>query len=236
MGREERPIEQVLTPLAAKSIMGTAESDPLSIMCYQIPGEITKNGKAIPGGVDINANDFAFAAKVYPKTGTPPKPPRTPAHVEKAKPDEKASPMEEEAVKPEEGTSSSQWKSVKPRDTDTLQIVIMDEFIPESKAAPRTVDHTEARSDTPPAVKQPKGPKYARVFASYGSARGHVRDASACRRGRGEHGLRQNHRHARAHQELHQSRKRLATLGRADGEVRERPLRDAVSGRCAAAL
>ncbi len=30
--------EQVLTPLAKKSIMGTAESDPLSIMCYQLPG------------------------------------------------------------------------------------------------------------------------------------------------------------------------------------------------------
>ncbi len=164
-------VEQVLTPLAAKSIMGTAESDPLSIMCYQIPGAITKNGKAIPGGVDINANDFAFAAKVYPKTGVPPKPPRTLAHAEKVKPDEKASPMEEEAVKPEEGASSSQWESLKPRDTDTLQIVIMDEFIPESKAGPRTVDHTEARSDTQPVVKQPNGPKCARVFASYGSAR-----------------------------------------------------------------
>ncbi len=63
--------EQVLTPLAAKSIMGTVESDPLSIMCYQIPGEITKNGKPIIGGVDINARDFAFAASIYPKQITP---------------------------------------------------------------------------------------------------------------------------------------------------------------------
>jgi predicted Zn-dependent protease len=160
-------VEQVLTPLAAKSIMGTAESDPLSIMCYQIPGAITKNGKAIPGGVDINANDFAFAAKIYPKTGTPPKPPRTPAEPEKEKPDEKISPLEEEAVKPVARESSS----VKLRDTDTLQIVLMDEFIPESKAGSRVVDHTEARSETQLVVKQPKGPKYARVFASYGSAR-----------------------------------------------------------------
>lgn len=59
--------EQVLTPLAARSLMGTAESDPLSIMCYQIPAEITKDGKAIAGGIDINATDHAFAAKVYPK-------------------------------------------------------------------------------------------------------------------------------------------------------------------------
>ncbi|NOT27573.1 MAG: peptidase M12 [Acidobacteria bacterium] len=59
--------EQVLTPLAAASIMGTRESDPTSIMCYQIPGAITKDGKAIPGGRDINKTDFAFAASIYPK-------------------------------------------------------------------------------------------------------------------------------------------------------------------------
>ena len=59
--------EQVLTPLAEASIMGTRESDPTSIMCYQIPGEITKDGKPIPGGRDINSIDFAFAASIYPK-------------------------------------------------------------------------------------------------------------------------------------------------------------------------
>ncbi len=59
--------QQVLTPLREKSIMGTAESDPLSIMCYQLPGSIMKNGKPIPGGTDINPRDYAFAASVYPK-------------------------------------------------------------------------------------------------------------------------------------------------------------------------
>src|SRR4030095_2768979 len=39
--------EQVLTPLAKKSIMGTRESDPLSIMCYQLPAGIMKNGKPV---------------------------------------------------------------------------------------------------------------------------------------------------------------------------------------------
>ncbi|MGQ0698815.1 MAG: CHAT domain-containing protein [Panacagrimonas sp.] len=58
---------QVLTPLKTRSLMGTTESDPLSIMCYQIPGEITKDGKDIPGGEDINGNDHAFAARIYPK-------------------------------------------------------------------------------------------------------------------------------------------------------------------------
>jgi hypothetical protein len=36
-------------------------------MCYQIPGSITKDGKPIPGGKDINPTDFAFAASIYPK-------------------------------------------------------------------------------------------------------------------------------------------------------------------------
>lgn len=47
--------------------MGTTESDPTSIMCYQLPGAIMKNGKAIAGGKDINRRDFAFAASIYPK-------------------------------------------------------------------------------------------------------------------------------------------------------------------------
>lgn len=59
--------EQVLTPLVKKSIMGTKESDPLSIMCYHLPGKIMKDGKAVTGGKDINANDFAFAKSLYPK-------------------------------------------------------------------------------------------------------------------------------------------------------------------------
>jgi hypothetical protein len=64
---------QVLTPLEDTSIMGTAESDPLSIMCYQIPGAITKDGKPIVGGKDINPKDFAFAASIYPKRITTPR-------------------------------------------------------------------------------------------------------------------------------------------------------------------
>ena len=57
---------QVLTPLEDSSIRG-AIVDPKSIMCYQIPGVITKTGKPIVGGLDIDASDFAFAATIYPK-------------------------------------------------------------------------------------------------------------------------------------------------------------------------
>lgn len=66
--------EQVLTPLEESSIMGTTKSDPHSIMCYQIPGSITKNGKAIVGGTDINSNDYTFAASIYPKRVRAPRP------------------------------------------------------------------------------------------------------------------------------------------------------------------
>lgn len=59
--------EQVLTPLAKRSLMGTTESDPLSIMCYQLPASIMKDRKAVPGGMDINPRDSAFAATIYPK-------------------------------------------------------------------------------------------------------------------------------------------------------------------------
>lgn len=58
---------QVLTPLEESSLLGTAQADSHSIMCYQIPGSITINGKPIIGGVDIDKQDYSFAAKIYPK-------------------------------------------------------------------------------------------------------------------------------------------------------------------------
>jgi Astacin (Peptidase family M12A) len=58
--------QQVLTALDESSIMATPP-DQDSIMCYQLPGSITKNGEPIRGGTDINATDFAFAGRIYPK-------------------------------------------------------------------------------------------------------------------------------------------------------------------------
>ena len=59
---------QVLTPLDDRSIFGTP-SDQTSIMCYQLPGAITKDGRPIVGGLDINATDFDFIGRIYPKAG-----------------------------------------------------------------------------------------------------------------------------------------------------------------------
>lgn len=61
--------DQVLTALDKASIRGTVGADDTSIMCYQLPGSITKNGKPIRGGDDINATDAKFIATIYPKDG-----------------------------------------------------------------------------------------------------------------------------------------------------------------------
>src|SRR5581483_1442734 len=64
---EDEVRAQVLTPLEESSLLGTPHADPNSIMCYQIPGEITKDGEPIPGGTDIDESDYAFAASIYHK-------------------------------------------------------------------------------------------------------------------------------------------------------------------------
>jgi hypothetical protein len=68
---EQEVRQQVLRPIEESSLVGTT-ADPNSIMCYQIPGSITKNGKPIVGGLDIDASDFAFVGKIYPRTGAAP--------------------------------------------------------------------------------------------------------------------------------------------------------------------
>lgn len=62
--------QQVLTPIEESSLLGTPNADPKSIMCYQIPGEITKSGDPIVGGLDIDSSDYAFVARIYPKSKT----------------------------------------------------------------------------------------------------------------------------------------------------------------------
>ncbi len=57
---------QVLIPLDEDSLMGTPP-DQTSIMCYQLPGAITRDGRPIIGGSDINDTDYAFAGKIYPR-------------------------------------------------------------------------------------------------------------------------------------------------------------------------
>lgn len=71
---EQMVIQQVLTPLEEASIMGTEHTDQTSIMCYQLPGNITTNHKPILGGTDINPLDAAFMGTMYPPPPEPAKP------------------------------------------------------------------------------------------------------------------------------------------------------------------
>jgi hypothetical protein len=57
--------QQVLTPLDERSIFATP-ADQTSIMCYQLPALITKDGRPILGGPDINPTDRAFGRCIYP--------------------------------------------------------------------------------------------------------------------------------------------------------------------------
>jgi hypothetical protein len=81
---EDEVRQQVLTPLEESSLLGTTP-DPKSIMCYQISGELTKDGKPIIGGKDIDASDAGFAAKIYPRKGTPAKPATKPKTAARAR-------------------------------------------------------------------------------------------------------------------------------------------------------
>ncbi len=63
----EQIIRQVLTPLEEASIWGTPHADPNSIMAYQVPGSVTKDGEPIAGGTDIDESDYKFSALIYPK-------------------------------------------------------------------------------------------------------------------------------------------------------------------------
>jgi hypothetical protein len=63
--------QQVLTPLDDRSIFATPP-DQTSIMCYQLPGIITRDGRPILGGADINATDRGFCLRIYPRPGAAP--------------------------------------------------------------------------------------------------------------------------------------------------------------------
>lgn len=64
---EDMVRRQVLTPIEEGSLIGTMKSDSNSIMCYQLPGSITKTGQPIVGGKDIDKSDSTFMGSIYPK-------------------------------------------------------------------------------------------------------------------------------------------------------------------------
>ena len=61
---------QVLTPLDPTTLQVLGEPDQNSIMCYQLPGEIMKDGVDVIGGVDIDATDQTFVGQIYRKAAS----------------------------------------------------------------------------------------------------------------------------------------------------------------------
>lgn len=77
--------QQILTPLEQSSLLmpEMSSADVHSIMAYEFPGDVTRDGRPIPGGRKIDAEDAAYAAKIYPKPAAPPPPPPPPAGYKK---------------------------------------------------------------------------------------------------------------------------------------------------------
>lgn len=67
--------DQVLTAIEESSLIDPTRADGVSIMCYQLPGSITKSGQPIPGGLDLDDLDKQYAVKMYPLSTQPPPPP-----------------------------------------------------------------------------------------------------------------------------------------------------------------
>jgi hypothetical protein len=66
--------QQVLTPIEDGALLRPTPSDETSIMCYQLPGSITKDGRPIVGGSNINPRDAAYMGDIHPKATAPPPP------------------------------------------------------------------------------------------------------------------------------------------------------------------
>lgn len=84
----QQVIAQIFTPLEQASIMGTPP-DVTSIMCYRFEAFLTVDNVPIYGGLEPNESDYAFMAKIYPKTGGGdplPKPPVEPPPKPEPKP------------------------------------------------------------------------------------------------------------------------------------------------------
>lgn len=156
--KAEETRQQVLTPLAKKSIYGTTESDPHSIMCYEIPGSITLSGRAIVGGTDITPKDFAFAAKVYPKV-----PPQRESIASSATPAIAVSHLPT-AIEPATVDDSFHIVILAPYEAEDTATAA---HLPPAKGAKAT----KAASKAAPAKDHAAGPGYLQVLASYGGAR-----------------------------------------------------------------
>jgi hypothetical protein len=69
-GWDRRTVDQqVLTSLDDATLMFTPP-DQDSIMCYQLPASITRDGQPIRGGTEIMETDYEFVGRIYPRPRT----------------------------------------------------------------------------------------------------------------------------------------------------------------------
>jgi hypothetical protein len=173
-GWSRRDVElQVLTPLDEASVMGTP-ADEDSVMCYQLPGSITIDGRPIPGGDDLTATDLAFVDAIYPLPAGPVEPPSPPPHpppVEPPEPEPKP-PVEPEPTdadgfpleigeRSEEFTCPSRGKVRFYFRSDRRQVVSVEVFGPGTWAMDLTANGKPVPTDDP--EKRGRSMIYARV-------------------------------------------------------------------------
>lgn len=76
-GWDEATVKQQVLTLTPDNQITALPTDIRSIMCYGFPAEIMKDHIAVPGGIDIDDEDFALCAQLYPPKNVPPPPPGT---------------------------------------------------------------------------------------------------------------------------------------------------------------
>jgi hypothetical protein len=57
--------QQVLTPLDDRTFVFSTPADTKSIMAYDIPPQLTRSGRGVIGGLDINDNDYRAVSIIY---------------------------------------------------------------------------------------------------------------------------------------------------------------------------
>lgn len=72
---EQMVVQQILTPVEESALLYPPPADETSIMTYQLPGSITKNGRPVTGGAYINEADAAYMRRAYPGGAEPSPPP-----------------------------------------------------------------------------------------------------------------------------------------------------------------
>ena len=158
---QQQVIEDVLAGRDVLCVMPTGAGKSL---CYQLPAEIMTDGEEIPGGVDINPRDAAFAASLYPKR-RPRAPEERIAPAKSAPPEVPAAPTD--AMVP--------VRSAPEAERDTFHLIVMDDFRGQANDAARDGSPEYAPVLMPIALSGSLPSSHGLEAALRGTGRCHVR-------------------------------------------------------------